>query len=408
MFVDEVLQNREVDVVFSDGWLLSVRHSNGAAMAPAGKEALARFERQRGEHGSNDEGFLLWAILDVIVDRYFDVTTAIDERLDDIEDVVFDRTADVIPREIFTLRRSIVAFRRAVGPLREVLAQLLRKEVECIGDEAIAHLQDVYDHTLRVLDLIESQRELLTGLLEGQLAVQSNQMNRVMKATSSWGAILIASTLIAGIYGMNFRHMPELEWAFGYPVRARARWRSRRSCCTASSSVRVGSSARPGRAHGRPPCEPPRALRPGEVVLGDRPRDLEQRHRPTGDAQPRDERGLGRDLQRVELARARQREDQQEDPDHRREQRAAERRDRPGEDVEHPQADDEQHERGRRARFVERDVVELGASRHTTGTSPPPRRCRTESRTAARAARSRARTAACSARARGRTRGCRS
>jgi magnesium transporter len=216
VFVDEVLQNHEVDVVFSDGWLLSVRHTNGAPMAQAGKEALARFERQRGEHGSNDEGFLLWAILDVIVDRYFDVTTAIDERLDDIEAVVSDRTPDVIPREIFTLRRSIVAFRRAVGPLREVLAQLLRKEVECIGDEAIAHLQDVYDHTLRVLDLIESQRELLTGLLEGQLAVQSNQMNQVMKATSSWGAILIASTLIAGIYGMNFRHMPELEWRYGY------------------------------------------------------------------------------------------------------------------------------------------------------------------------------------------------
>ena len=75
VFDGEVLQNREVDVVFSDGWLLSVRHSNGAEMAPAGKEALARFERQRGEHGSNDEGFLLWAILDVIVDRYFDVTT---------------------------------------------------------------------------------------------------------------------------------------------------------------------------------------------------------------------------------------------------------------------------------------------------------------------------------------------
>ena len=77
--------------------------------------------------------------------------------------------------------------------------------------------QDVYDHTLRVLDLIESQRELLTGLLEGQLAMQSNQMNRVMKATSSWGAILIASTLIAGIYGMNFEHMPELEWYSAIP-----------------------------------------------------------------------------------------------------------------------------------------------------------------------------------------------
>jgi magnesium transporter len=216
-FVGDDLQNHEVDVVLSEGWLLSVRHAASEAFAPPGIDALTRFERQRGEHGSNDEGFLLWAILDVIVDRYFEVTSVIDERLDDIEDVVFDRTPDVIPREIFALRRSIVAFRRAVGPLREVLSQLLRKEVPSIGDAAIAHLQDVYDHTLRVLDLIESQRELLTGLLEGQLAVQSNQMNRVMKATSSWGAILIASTLIAGIYGMNFEHMPELEWVYGYP-----------------------------------------------------------------------------------------------------------------------------------------------------------------------------------------------
>jgi magnesium transporter len=108
-------------------------------------------------------------------------------------------------------------FRRAVGPLREVLGQILRKEVHCIGAEALVHVQDVYDHVLRVLDLIESQREVLTGLREGQLAVRANQMSRVMKATSSWGAILIASTLVAGIYGMNFEHMPELGWQLGYP-----------------------------------------------------------------------------------------------------------------------------------------------------------------------------------------------
>ena len=98
-----------------------------------------------------------------------------------------------------------------------MLGELLRARVECIGEKPIVHIQDVYDHTLRVLDLVESQRELLTGLLEAQLAVQSNQMNQVMKATSSWGAILIVATLIAGIYGMNFEHMPELRWDFGYP-----------------------------------------------------------------------------------------------------------------------------------------------------------------------------------------------
>ena len=211
------LISREVDVVFSDGWLLSARHSDDGNGPPPIDDAKKRFERQRGEFGANDEGFLLWALLDVIVDRYFSVTDAVDEQLDVIEDIVFGDAPVATPREIFELRRALVAFRRAIAPLREAMSQLLRKEVSCIEEPALVHMQDVYDHVLRVLDLVESQRELLTGLLEGQLAVQSNQMSRVMKATSSWGAILIASTLIAGIYGMNFDDMPELRWVFGYP-----------------------------------------------------------------------------------------------------------------------------------------------------------------------------------------------
>ena len=81
-----------------------------------------------------------------------------------------------------------------------------------VSDEAIVHFRDLYDRTLRVLDFIESQRDLLTGLLEADLAVISNRLNDVMKKVTSWGAILLGATLIAGIYGMNFRHMPELDW----------------------------------------------------------------------------------------------------------------------------------------------------------------------------------------------------
>src|SRR5260370_7605202 len=112
----------------------------------------------------------------------------------------------------------MVHFRRAVAPLREVLAQLLRREAECLGDESIVHMQDVYDHVLRVTDWIETQRDLLTGLLEADLAVVSNRLNQVMKRMTSWGAILLGSTLIAGIYGMNFKDIPELNWSFGYPL----------------------------------------------------------------------------------------------------------------------------------------------------------------------------------------------
>jgi magnesium transporter len=178
-----------------------------------------RFEIERTAEYDKDEGFLVWAFLDVIVDRYFEVAERFDDRLDEVEEIVFSTTrSEDIPKEVFDLRRSMVHFRRAVAPLREVLAAMLRREAECIGEAAIVHLQDVYDHVLRVTDWIETQRDLLTGLLEADLAVVSNRMNQVMKRMTSWGAILLGSTLIAGIYGMNFRDMPELRWSFGYPA----------------------------------------------------------------------------------------------------------------------------------------------------------------------------------------------
>lgn len=210
----------EMDIVFGDGWLVTVHHQDPIHPAPdIVSAAQLLFSRQSQDHGALDEGFALWAMLDILVDRYFLVTDEIDDRLEALEDVVFETGfGDDIPADMYRLRRTLVGFRRSVGPLREVIAALLRREAEFVDDQAIVHLQDVYDHVLRVMDLIESQRDLLTGVLEAHLAVVSNRMNKVMKVTSSWGAILLVSTLIAGIYGMNFRHMPELAWQYGYAV----------------------------------------------------------------------------------------------------------------------------------------------------------------------------------------------
>lgn len=220
--VESRLVTREIDIVFGDGWVLSVRQRSDDPDRPepfARDAVIRRFELERTTEQPDDEGFLIWALLDVVVDRYFDVADRFDDRLDDVEEIVFSNDkGDEIPKEVFDLRRAMVNFRRAVAPLREVLAALLRREAECIGEAAIVHLQDVYDHVLRVTDWIETQRDLLTGLLEADLAVVSNRLNQVMKRMTSWGAILLGSTLIAGIYGMNFKNMPELNWAFGYPM----------------------------------------------------------------------------------------------------------------------------------------------------------------------------------------------
>jgi magnesium transporter len=214
---DQGLERREIDLVMGPGWLVTVRHPTEGSR-PVDVEAIAReFELQRSEHSKTEEGFLLWALFDVIIDRYFTVNDAIDEHLEDVEEVVFaDKRGAGIPRDVFALRRDLMLFRRSAAPVREVLNAIIRREVSFISDEAIVHFQDLYDRLLRVIDLIESQRDLLTGLLEADLAVISNRLNEVMKKMTSWGAILIVSTLIASIYGMNFTNIPALHWEYGY------------------------------------------------------------------------------------------------------------------------------------------------------------------------------------------------
>ncbi len=207
--------SNEIDVVFGDRWIVTRHHGLDTAIID---EARRRHEILLHTDEIATATRALWAVLDVIVDGWFDVSEAIDEVLERIEDTVFDGRNSILPSDVFALRRSLVAFRRTAAPTREVLAELIRGEIDGIGTDTARRLHDVNDHVLRILEILEAQRELLTALFEAQLAIASNRMNQVMKATSSWGAILVLNTLIAGIYGMNFRHMPELNWVVGYPL----------------------------------------------------------------------------------------------------------------------------------------------------------------------------------------------
>jgi magnesium transporter len=207
----------EVDLFVGRDWLVSVREENEEGEAWPLESARERFERTKPDLAT--VGFLLYVLLDDLVDGYFARCDAGEERIEELEERIFaedDRDERVVQRDLFGIRRDLLEFRRRVVPLREVVGALLRREVEWVDDSAVVHLQDVYDHVLRALDLIDSQRELLGNAVEAQLAITSNRMNSVMKMMTSWGAILLGSTLVAGIYGMNFDHMPELHWRFGY------------------------------------------------------------------------------------------------------------------------------------------------------------------------------------------------
>jgi magnesium transporter len=209
---------QEVDVLFGDGWLVTVRerdHRGGVwDVAPA----RARFEKLADDHPT--VGFLLWVLLDTLVDDYFATTEAVEDRIETLEARIFDGESPddehAIQELLFDLRRELLLFRRAVVPLRDVVAELRRDATPWVDAAAALHLQDVHDHVLRVVDALDTQREILGNAVDAHLAIISNRMNLVMKRMTSWGAILVGATLIAGIYGMNFAHMPELGWRYGY------------------------------------------------------------------------------------------------------------------------------------------------------------------------------------------------
>ena len=209
---------QEVDLFVGPHWVITVREADSTGDVWSCDAAKTRFERTRPERCA--PGFLIYVLLDELVDGYFDATDAAEDKLEELENRIFDNEhvpdESAIQQELFDVRRQLLFFRRAVVPLREVLNMMLRREVEWVDDGTAVHLQDVYDHVLRAIDLIDGQRELMGNAVDAHLAIISNRMNSVMKKMTSWGAILLLSTLVAGIYGMNFRHMPELGWKFGY------------------------------------------------------------------------------------------------------------------------------------------------------------------------------------------------
>lgn len=206
----------EIDMYLGSEWFITVRRHDEEGHEWDRSEALHRFGRMPAGAGP---GMALAIVLEDLVDEYFDTTDALEDQLEEIEDRIFGeslQTERLVQQDLFAVRRQLMQLRRAVMPLREVLSALLRQEVPWVDGEALVVLHDTFDKLLRAVDLVDELRELVGNAVEAHLAVISNQMNSVMKQLTAWGSIVFGATLIAGIYGMNFRHMPELDWYWGY------------------------------------------------------------------------------------------------------------------------------------------------------------------------------------------------
>jgi magnesium transporter len=162
-------------------------------------------------------GYVLYAIMDFVVDQFLPIVQQIDEDVQDLEDMVFgDPTQGDATARIYHLKRDLLALRRAVTPLVDVCNRLMRFDLPHIPEDTKPYFRDVYDHVVRVNESIDAQRELLSTALEAHLSVMSVAQNEHMKRITAWAAMIAVPTMIAGIYGMNFTNMPELAWNHGY------------------------------------------------------------------------------------------------------------------------------------------------------------------------------------------------
>jgi magnesium transporter len=176
-------------------------------------------ERLRNGKGKIRElgaDYLVYALMDAIVDNYFVVMEQVGERIEELEDEVVADPCPETVRKIHQLKREVILLRKAIWPLREVIGALERRDSLLISETVVVYLRDIYDHTIQVIDTIETSRDMLSGMLDVYLSSISNRMNEIMKFLTIIGTIFIPLTYIAGVYGMNFQFMPELHWQWGY------------------------------------------------------------------------------------------------------------------------------------------------------------------------------------------------
>ena len=211
---DNEIEFGETHLFVGSRYVVSVRHGPSAPYT----DVRARCESTPHQLRKGP-GFVLYALMDFIVDHYFPVLDALEERLEKIEERIFGGSFDrQATGEIYGLKRDLVGLKRAVSPLLEVFNRLVRFDVGIVPEDVRVYFRDVYDHVVRINESIDTLRELLTTALEANLSLISVNQNEVTKKLAAWAAILAVPTMIAGVYGMNFEYMPDLHAAYGYPV----------------------------------------------------------------------------------------------------------------------------------------------------------------------------------------------
>ncbi len=194
--------------------VLTFQETPGDVWDPIRQRIRTPGSRVRG----TDASFLAYSLIDAVVDQAFPILEHFGDRLELIEDMVLQNATPEAIQEIHRLKRELLILRRAMWPTREVLQRLQREPHECFSSVTQTYLRDVYDHAVQIIDILETYREMATGLTETYMSAISIRMNEIMKVLTVIGTIFIPLTFLAGVYGMNFEYLPEFKWRWGYPT----------------------------------------------------------------------------------------------------------------------------------------------------------------------------------------------
>jgi magnesium transporter len=213
-FIDEHVAMGETCFFAGRGYLISVRHGPSIGYADVRMRCESAPERLK-----KGEDFILYALMDFIVDRYFPIIDHMEEMVEELEEQVFAGREERDALEVIAeIRRDLLAMRHAVAPLPEICQRLMRFDVPIVDANTHPYFRDVYDHTHIMLERIDALREMVKTVVDSKMLFNAMKQNEVMKKLAAWAAMLAVPTAIAGIYGMNFHDMPELDWRYGYPA----------------------------------------------------------------------------------------------------------------------------------------------------------------------------------------------
>lgn len=211
---DNEMKVEQVSLILGKNYVISFQEREGDVF----NSIRERIRNNIGRIRKAGADYLIYALIDAIVDNYFLIIEKLGEKIENLEDKVISRPKPANLRVIHKLRRDLIFLRKSVWPLREVISFLEKGESPLVLESTNIYLRDIYGHTIQVMDTVETLRDIISGMLDIYLSSASNRMNEIMKMLTIIATIFIPLTFITGIYGMNFQNMPEIKWVWGYPV----------------------------------------------------------------------------------------------------------------------------------------------------------------------------------------------